>query len=64
MTAVGKAELISAVANGGALGFVTALTQPTPEDLAKGNRPHPRDDRQAVWRQPHYPAHHQPGSLR
>lgn len=35
MTAVGKAELISAVANAGALGFLTALTQPTPEDLAK-----------------------------
>ncbi|MBC2640247.1 MULTISPECIES: nitronate monooxygenase family protein [unclassified Rhodococcus (in: high G+C Gram-positive bacteria)] len=35
MTAVGRAELISAVANAGALGFLTALTQPTPEDLAK-----------------------------
>lgn len=34
MTGVGKAELISAVANAGALGFLTALTQPTPEDLA------------------------------
>ena len=32
---VGRAELISAVANAGALGFLTALTQPTPEDLAK-----------------------------
>lgn len=32
---VGKAELVSAVANAGALGFLTALTQPTPEDLAK-----------------------------
>jgi len=32
---VGKAELVSAVANAGALGFVTALTQPTPEDLVK-----------------------------
>lgn len=30
---VGKAELISAVANAGALGFMTALTQPTPELL-------------------------------
>jgi NAD(P)H-dependent flavin oxidoreductase YrpB (nitropropane dioxygenase family) len=30
---VGKAELISAVANAGALGFLTALTQPTPEAL-------------------------------
>ncbi|MGH3520072.1 MAG: NAD(P)H-dependent flavin oxidoreductase [Haloechinothrix sp.] len=31
---VGRAELVSAVANSGALGFLTALTQPTPEDLA------------------------------
>lgn len=35
MTGVGTAELISAVANAGALGFLTALTQPTPEALAK-----------------------------
>jgi len=33
MLAVGTAELISAVANAGALGFVSALTQPTPDDL-------------------------------
>ena len=32
---VGRAELIAAVANAGALGFLTALTQPTPEALAK-----------------------------
>ncbi|MET7997748.1 nitronate monooxygenase family protein [Amycolatopsis sp. NPDC005232] len=32
---VGRAELVAAVANAGALGFLTALTQPTPEDLAK-----------------------------
>jgi NAD(P)H-dependent flavin oxidoreductase YrpB (nitropropane dioxygenase family) len=32
---VGRAELVSAVANAGALGFLTALTQPTPDDLAK-----------------------------
>jgi nitronate monooxygenase len=32
---VGRAELTSAVANAGALGFLTALTQPTPADLAK-----------------------------
>ncbi|HSM54157.1 MAG TPA: nitronate monooxygenase, partial [Erythrobacter sp.] len=32
---VGKAELVSAVANSGALGFLTALTQPTPEALTK-----------------------------
>lgn len=30
---VGRAEMISAVANAGALGFLTALTQPTPEAL-------------------------------
>lgn len=35
MTAVGTADLISAVANAGALGFLTALTQPTPEALAR-----------------------------
>lgn len=32
---VGRAELVAAVANAGALGFITALTQPTPADLAK-----------------------------
>lgn len=35
MTTVGTAGLISAVANAGALGFLTALTQPTPEALVK-----------------------------
>jgi NADH:quinone reductase (non-electrogenic) len=35
MTGYGTAPLVSAVANAGALGFLTALTQPTPEDLAK-----------------------------
>jgi NADH:quinone reductase (non-electrogenic) len=34
MTGVGTAELIAAVAEAGALGFLTALTQPTPEALA------------------------------
>lgn len=33
MTGYGTAPLISAVANAGALGFLTALTQPTPEAL-------------------------------
>ncbi|MBN8846596.1 MAG: nitronate monooxygenase [Sphingomonas sp.] len=32
---VGRAPLVAAVANAGALGFITALTQPTPEALAK-----------------------------
>jgi len=32
---VGRGELVAAVANAGALGFITALTQPTPEDLSK-----------------------------
>ena len=31
---VGRAELVAAVANSGALSFITALTQPTPADLA------------------------------
>lgn len=35
MTAVGRAPLIAAVANAGALGFLSALTQATPEDLVK-----------------------------
>src|SRR5215203_205582 len=34
MTGLGTAPLIAAVANAGALGFLTALTQPTPEALA------------------------------
>ncbi|RKT88291.1 nitronate monooxygenase [Saccharopolyspora antimicrobica] len=32
---VGRAELAAAVAEAGALGMITALTQPTPEDLVK-----------------------------
>lgn len=32
---VGRAELASAVSNAGGLGIITALTQPSPEDLAK-----------------------------
>jgi NADH:quinone reductase (non-electrogenic) len=32
---VGRAELVAAVAEAGALGFLTGLTQPTPEALAK-----------------------------
>lgn len=35
MMRVSRAELVSAVANAGAFGFLTALTQPTPEDLVK-----------------------------
>lgn len=35
MTHVGRAKLVAAVANAGALGFLTAITQPTPEDLLK-----------------------------
>ena len=33
MQSVGYAELASAVSNAGGLGIITALTQPTPEDL-------------------------------
>src|SRR5436190_16634002 len=32
---VGRAELVAGVANAGALGLITALTQPTPEDLTR-----------------------------
>jgi NAD(P)H-dependent flavin oxidoreductase YrpB (nitropropane dioxygenase family) len=35
MQNVGCAELVAAVANAGALGFITSLTQPTPDDLLK-----------------------------
>jgi nitronate monooxygenase len=35
MQGVGRAELVSSVADAGALGFLTALTQPTPEALTK-----------------------------
>ena len=38
MTRVGKAELIAAVANAGALGFLTALTPGSPEKLVKRNQ--------------------------
>ena len=31
---VGFSELVSAVSNAGGLGIITALTQPTPKDLA------------------------------
>ena len=34
MQRVSRAELVSAVANAGALGFLSALTQPTPQALA------------------------------
>ncbi|MFD4369464.1 NAD(P)H-dependent flavin oxidoreductase [Rhodococcus sp. NPDC058521] len=34
MMFVGRAELAAAVSNAGGLGIITALTQPTPEDLA------------------------------
>lgn len=32
---VGRAELVAAVANAGGLGFITALTQPTPDELRR-----------------------------
>ena len=35
MQNVARAELVSAVANAGALGFLTALTQPTPDALLR-----------------------------
>src|SRR5437870_11194965 len=35
MTAVGTADLVAAVANAGALGFLTALTQPSPDALVR-----------------------------
>ena len=53
---VGFAELAAAVSNAGGLGIITGLTQRTPEPLAKRDRPLPRDDRQAVRREPDLPA--------
>ena len=35
---VGRAELVAAVANAGALGLLTALTQPTPEQWRMKSR--------------------------
>ena len=32
---VGRAELVAAVSNAGGLGMLTALTQPTPDDLRR-----------------------------
>ena len=35
MMRLSRAELVTAVANADALGFLTALTQPTPDDLIR-----------------------------
>ena len=35
---VGRAELVAAVANAGALGMITALTQPTPKTSPRKSR--------------------------
>ena len=35
MMRISTAELVAPVANAGALGFLTALTQPTPDDLVR-----------------------------
>jgi nitronate monooxygenase len=32
---VGRAEFVAAVSNAGALGFLTALTQPSPDELGR-----------------------------
>src|SRR4029077_19130600 len=74
---VGRAELVAAVAEAGALGFLTALTQPTPEALAKeiAHRRAPRAARNRdralpplaeppLRRQSHHPADDQAGALR
>ena len=60
---VGRAELVAAVANAGALGFITALTQPTPADLANEIAKTPGSDRQAVRREPDDPAVDQPAAV-
>ena len=53
---VGFAELAAAVSNAGGLGIITGLTQRTPETAGQGDRTLPRDDRQAVRREPDLPA--------
>ena len=53
---VGRAELVAAVADAGALGLITALTQPTPADLANEIARTPGPDRQAVRGEPDDPA--------
>ena len=45
---VGRAELVAAVANSGALGLITALTQPTPAGSGPRDRQDPRPDRQTA----------------
>ena len=60
---VGYAELVSAVSNAGALGILTALTQPTPEDLTKEierTREMTQDHvycNSLLWRQSHLALH-------
>ena len=61
---VGRAELVAAVANAGALGLITALTQPTPEDLTKEIARCREPHRQAVRRQSHHSALDQAAALR
>ena len=53
---VGTAELASAVSNAGGLGILTALTQPTPDDLRTEIERCRTHDRQAVRREPDDPA--------
>ena len=53
---VGFAEMAAAVSNAGGLGIITGLTQRTPETARQGDRALPRDDRQAVRREPDLPA--------
>ena len=57
MQGVGVAELVAAVANAGALGFLTALTQPTREALLKESRAHRVDEANSRRREPHLRAH-------
>jgi len=49
---VGRAELVAAVANSGALSFITAR-----------DRPLPRSDGEAVRSEPDDPANHQPATI-
>ena len=63
MQRVSTAELVAAVANAGALGFLSALTQPTPEALAR-DRTNPVDDGQALRGESDDPAEPDAAALR
>lgn len=61
---VGRAELAAAVSNAGGLGVITALTQPTPEDLRQEIRRARELTDKPFRRQPHHAAGDYSAALR